>query len=238
MRLDKYLSGCGSWSRKEIKKQIKQGAVLVDGKKAESPQQQVQADSVITFHGQTMRYREFIYLMLHKPAGYVSATEDKKFPVVTQLVPEEYHHFEPFPVGRLDIDTEGLLFLTNDGAFAHQVTSPKKKLYKKYFARLDRPAAQEDVLVFAQGIALKEFTTQPAVLEIGENPTEVWISICEGKFHQVKRMCHFVGKEVLYLKRVSIGSVVLDPDLKKGEVRELTPEEYKTFFTATEKQEF
>lgn len=227
MRLDKYLAGCGSWSRKEIKKQIKQGAVFVDGKPAQDPQQQVESGSAVVLNGQPMQYREFIYLMLHKPEGYVSATEDKKLPFVTQLVPEEYRHFEPFPVGRLDIDTEGLLLLTNDGAFAHQITSPKKKLYKKYFARLDRPAEQKDIAVFEQGIELKDFTAQPAVLEIGQDPTEVFISVCEGKYHQVKRMCHFVGKEVLYLKRVSIGNVVLDADLKKGEMRELTEQEYK-----------
>jgi len=125
-------------------------------------------------------------------------------------------------VGRLDIDTEGLLILTNDGEYAHKMTSPKKEVYKRYFARLDKPAEDKDIEIFKNGIEFKEYTTKPAVLEITDNPYEVYVNICEGKFHQVKKMCAYVGKEVVYLKRVSIGDIVLDEELGLGEVKEIS----------------
>ena len=168
---------------------------------------------------------DFVYLMLNKPQGCVSAVYDKKYPVVTEFVPEEYAHFEVYPVGRLDIDTEGLLILTNDGQFAHEMTSPKKDVYKRYFAVLDKPMEEKDVEIFAGGMEFKEFTAKSAKLEITENPNEAYIEIAEGKFHQVKRMCERVGKTVTYLKRVAIGNLKLDKSLEKGEVRELTKDE-------------
>ena len=175
-------------------------------------------------------YREFVYLMLNKPKGYISATEDKHYKTVIDLVPDEYSHFNVFPVGRLDIDTEGLLILSNDGAFAHNMTSPKKNVYKKYFAKLNEPACEEDIEIFKAGMEFKEFRAKSALLEITKNPQEVYISICEGKFHQVKRMCERVGKTVEYLKRVSIGKLELDTSLQLGEIRELTEEEIELLF--------
>lgn len=225
MRIDKYISGCGYASRKEVKKLIKQGLVLIDGIVCKRPEEQVEGGSVVEVNGETLNYREFVYLMLNKPQGYVSAVYDKKYPVVTELVPEEYRHFDVYPVGRLDIDTEGLLILTNDGKFTHEITSPKKQVYKRYFARLDKPMEEADIETFKNGMEFKEFTAQSARLEICENPTEAYIEIAEGKFHQVKRMCERVGKEVVYLKRVAIGDVKLDKTLELGEIRELTGEE-------------
>lgn len=225
MRLDKYISGCGYASRKDVKKIMKQGLVTVDGIICKRPEEQVSETSVVCVDGEILHYREFVYLMLNKPQGYVSAVFDKKYPVVTELVDEEYAHFEVFPVGRLDIDTEGLLLLTNDGKFAHEMTSPKKNVYKRYFAVLDKDAEGGDAEEFAKGMVFKDFTAKSAKLEITDNPREVYIEIAEGKYHQVKRMCERVGKKVVFLKRVAIGGLKLDENLETGEVRELTQEE-------------
>ncbi|MFR1847263.1 pseudouridine synthase [Hominilimicola sp.] len=225
MRIDKYISGCGYASRKDVKKLIKQGLVFINGEVCKKPEEQTDENSIVEVDGERLIYREFVYLMLNKPQGCVSAVYDKKYPVVTEFVPEEYAHFEVYPVGRLDIDTEGLLILTNDGQFAHEMTSPKKDVYKRYFAVLDKPMEEKDVEIFAGGMEFKEFTAKSAKLEITENPNEVYIEIAEGKFHQVKRMCERVGKTVTYLKRVAIGNLKLDESLEKGEVRELTKDE-------------
>ena len=147
--------------------------------------------------------------------------------MVIDLVPEEWKHFQVFPVGRLDKDTEGLLLLTNDGQFDHALMSPKKKVMKRYYAELDRPAEEKDAEQFRAGMEFPEFTAQPAVLEITDDPRKVYIEIAEGKFHQVKRMCQRVGKVVTFLKRVKIGALALDETLQPGEIRELTPEEYR-----------
>lgn len=227
MRLDRFISNCGYASRSEAKKLIKQGIVSVDGKIAKSADMNVSEDAVVSVGQTKLRYRKYVYLMLNKPDGYVSATEDKKYPVVTELVGGEYSHFNVFPVGRLDIDTEGLLILTNDGSLAHELTSPSKNVYKRYFARLDKPAEASDIAEFKKGMEFKEFTAKPALLEITDNPNEVYIEIAEGKFHQVKRMCERVGKTVTYLKRVSIGDLKLDDTLELGEIRELTEDELK-----------
>lgn len=225
MRLDKYIAACGNESRKDVKKLIKQGLVTVDGIVCTKAELQVNEKSIVCVSGKEIYYRQFVYLMMNKPSGYVSAVFDKKYPVVTDLVGEEYAHFNVFPAGRLDIDTEGLLILTNDGQLAHEVTSPKKNVYKRYFARVDKPMNENDIKAFKQGMEFKEFTAKPAMLEITENPCEVYIEIAEGKFHQVKRMCERTGKNVIYLKRVGIGSLKLDANLKSGEVRELSDEE-------------
>lgn len=221
MRLDKFLSDSTDMSRKDIKQLIKKKSVTVNGGIITKPETQVEENDAVTVNGQAVLYRRFIYLMLNKPSGYVSATEDKKYPVVTDLVPKEYRHFDVFPAGRLDIDTEGLLILTNDGEFVHDITSPKKNVYKRYFARLDKPAGDEDISVFAEGMEFKDFTAKPARLEICVGGTEAYVEIAEGKFHQVKRMFERVGKTVLYLKRVSIGGLELPEDLAPGEVKEI-----------------
>lgn len=225
MRIDKYISGCGFASRNDVKKLIKQGLVTIDGKVCARPEEQAVETSVVEVGGERLVYRKFVYLMLNKPKGYVSAVRDKKYPVVTDLVPPEYNHFEVFPVGRLDINTEGLLLLTNDGKLSHALTSPNKDVYKRYFAVLNKPAEAADIEVFAAGMEFKEFTAKSARLEITDNPCEVYIEIAEGKFHQVKRMCERVGKSVTYLKRTAIGDLRLDENLETGQVRELTEDE-------------
>ena len=230
MRIDKYIANCGYASRKDVKKLIKQGAVTVNGEVCKKAEAQVDEGGIVCVNGERLVYREFVYLMLNKPQGYVSAVFDKKYPVVTDLVDEEYAHFEVFPVGRLDIDTEGFLILTNDGQFAHEMTSPKKNVYKRYFARVDKPMEENDIEEFAKGMEFKEFTAKSARLEITDNPCEVYIEIAEGKFHQVKRMCERVGKNVVYLKRVAIGNVGLDESLPLGGARELTPQELDTLY--------
>ena len=225
MRLDKFLSDSTDMSRKDIKQLIKKKAVTVNGEIITKPETQVGENDAVTVSGQTVSYRRFVYLLLNKPSGYVSATEDKKYPVVTDLVPEEYRHFDVFPAGRLDIDTEGLLILTNDGEFVHDITSPKKNVYKRYFARLDKPAEDTDISIFADGMEFKDFTAKPAKLEICDGNNEAYVEIAEGKFHQVKRMFERVGKTVVYLKRVSIGGLGLPDSLKLGEVKEIEYDE-------------
>ncbi|MDD4689840.1 MAG: pseudouridine synthase [Eubacteriales bacterium] len=225
-RLDKVLSNMGIGSRKEVKALVRAGEVSVDGKVVKDFGLQVDPyKSEIVVCGQLVEYREFIYLMLNKPAGFVSATEDKHMRTVAELVPPQYAHFEPFPVGRLDIDTEGLLVMTNDGQLAHRLLSPKYKVPKLYYAQINVEAEEEDIEAFAQGVVLDDgYKTMPAKLEI-PSKGEVLVTIHEGKFHQVKRMFESVGKEVIYLKRLSMGGLTLDEDLELGEIRELTPEE-------------
>ncbi len=227
MRLDKFFANAAGISRSEIKKLVKAGRISVNGVTSVKSDMKVdEIADIITFDGERIVWREFIYLMLNKPSGYVSATYDKKLPVVTELVPPEFAHFEAFPVGRLDIDTTGLLVLTNDGDFAHRVTSPKKHVYKTYKAYLDAPAEKSDIDVFASGMDLGDFVAQPAVLIIDEDdPKSVIVKICEGKFHQVKRMCEKVGKSVVQLERLSIGRLSLDTSLERGQIREMSDEE-------------
>ena len=232
MRLDKFIVSCGMATRSEVKKLVKQSRVTVDGITAVKSDEKIDENtSVVCLDGEQLNYREFIYLMLNKPSGYVSATYDAKLPTVIDLVPEEYLHFEPFPVGRLDIDTEGLLILTNDGKLAHELTSPKKHVYKTYYAELDADMEDADIEIFKNGIKLDEdFTTLPAELVITEDRKKVYISICEGKFHQVKRMCQKVGKNVAYLERVKMGGLELDGSLERGTVRELKDNEIQLIY--------
>ncbi len=225
MRLDKFLSESTSYSRKDARKLVRVGAVTVNGAVLRLPESQVAGTDEVRINGKPVSYRKFIYLMLNKPQGYLSATEDRSDPVVASLVPEELKHFKPFPVGRLDKDTEGLLLLTNDGRFDHEMTSPKKEVRKRYAARLDIPAVPEDIEAFRAGMEFKEFTAKPALLELTDDPLLVFIEISEGKFHQVKKMCERVGKNVTQLKRVAIGALKLDESLSPGDIRELTAEE-------------
>ena len=235
MRLDKFLSECTPLSRKEIKRIAKQGLITVNGHLATKGEVHVNENSdEIRVEGVLIEYKKYVYLMMNKPKGVVSATWDADKPYVTELVADDFWHFEVFPVGRLDIDTEGLLILTNDGELNHRMTSPKSKVYKKYFARLSEAAEEKDIYVFKNGIEFSDFTSKPAILEICENPKEVYISICEGKFHQVKRMCAYVGKNVEYLKRVSIGGLELDEDLQPGDYKRLSEEELKKVFNTSE----
>ena len=231
IRLDKFLSDATAYSRKDVRTLIKRKAVSVNGLPAKAPDMKIdETNDTVCINGKPVAYRKFIYLMLNKPQGYLSATEDDRDPVVTDLLPEELKHFAPFPVGRLDKDTEGLLLLTNDGQFDHELMSPRKNLIKRYYAELDAPAEKGDIELFASGMEFKEFTAKPAVLEIDPaDPRKVHVEISEGKYHQVKRMCERAGKNVLFLKRVAIGKLQLDTALPCGQIRELTAEELALF---------
>ena len=231
MRVDKLLSNVGVASRAELKKYCKQGLISVNGKVINNPGVQVDSESDdIRFNGEKILYREFVYIMLNKPDGYISATFDKYDPIVLDLIDQSYLVFEPFPVGRLDKDTEGLLVLTNDGQLAHRVLSPKKHVPKTYYAKIQGKVTEEDILAFEKGVILDDgYETMPSQLKIlkSDDMSEIELTIHEGKFHQVKRMFESVGKKVVYLKRLSMGKLKLDESLKLGEYRELTEEEVK-----------
>ena len=231
LRIDKILSNLGYGSRAELKVYCKKGMVKVNDKVISNPGTQVDTDvDKIEFNNEVVNYREFVYIMMNKPDGYLSATFDKRDPIVLDLIDSSYLAFEPFPVGRLDKDTEGLLVLTNDGQLAHRVLSPKKHVPKTYYAKIEGRVTEEDIKAFEQGVTLDDgYKTMPAqlkILESGEQ-SEIELTIHEGKFHQVKRMFESVGKKVVYLKRLSMGKLMLDENLGLGEYRELTDEEVK-----------
>ncbi len=228
IRLDKYLADMGAGTRTEVKKLIRQGQITVDGEVVKKPEMKVNpGENVITCLGKEMTYQEFEYFMLYKPAGVISAAEDKKETTVVDLI-EEKSRKDLFPVGRLDRDTEGLLLITNDGMLAHELLSPKKHVSKVYYARVKGCVNETDIRAFLEGVDIGEkLPTMPAkltILHAGEE-SEITLEIQEGKFHQVKRMFEAVGKEVVYLKRLSMGSLVLDQTLKAGEYRRLSKKE-------------
>lgn len=224
MRLDKFLTQAAELTRSEAKQRIKKGSVTVNGEIVKKAEVKVSPEDTVCLDGREIIYEQYRYLMLHKPAGVISATEDAADRTVLDLIAEGKKGL--FPVGRLDKDTEGLLLLTNDGALAHDLLSPKKHVDKKYFAILDGPVGQKEQELFSQGLDIgDEKKTLPARLELTEKPNEVFITVQEGRFHQVKRMAQAVGRNVTYLKRVSMGALVLDPNLKKGEYRPLSGQE-------------
>ncbi len=229
MRLDKFLADCGLGTRTEVKKMIRSGVVSVNGKPIAKADIHISPETdTVTAFGQEVEYREFIYLMLNKPQGYISATRDGRTPTVMALVPDEYLHFEPFPVGRLDIDTEGLLLLTNDGDLAHRLLAPKKHIPKTYLAQVEKAVTEKDIDAFSQGVILDDgYKTMPAELKTVSSEEDFWaeIVINEGKFHQVKRMFESIGNKVLYLKRIKMNNLCLDETLPLGEIRELTEDE-------------
>ncbi len=230
-RLDKLLVSTGRWSRSEAKRLVREGRVLADGRVAASAEAKYDPEAVaLCVDGEPLQVRKYVYVMLHKPAGVLSATEDGRGETVLDLLPEEYKKRGLFPVGRLDKDTEGLLLLTDDGALAHALLSPKKHVDKVYFARVEGRLTADDCAAFAAGMTLGDgLSCLPAELEIlsaGER-SEALVTLREGKFHQVKRMLAARGTPVTYLKRLSMGALALDESLAPGEWRELTAEELK-----------
>lgn len=243
MRLDKYLAQMGAGTRSEIKKAIRAGRVTVNGVKASDPAAHVrtagtgerkkagdtpmpepEADEVC-LDGVRIAYEQYVYYMMNKPAGVISATEDPGQRTVLDLMDGQLRK-GLFPVGRLDRDTEGLLLITNDGELAHRLLSPKHHVDKVYFARLDGPVGEAERRMFAEGLKVDEtLTAMPALLEIPEAADEVKVTIREGKYHQIKRMFEAVGREVLYLKRLSMGPLALDESLPAGAYRRLTEQE-------------
>lgn len=244
MRLDKFLANSGIGTRKEVKIILKKGKITVNEKIVKDAK--IQIDEIkdnVKIEGEKITYKPFVYIMMNKPRGVISATEDGKHKTVIDLLCEKYKNYKVFPVGRLDIDTEGLLLLTNDGVLAHNLLSPKKHVDKKYYVELKEPLTIEKKKILENGIKLEEnFVTKKAKIEIIDKDkvkdknknidiininkaNSVFITISEGKFHQVKRMFKFVENEVLYLKRVKMGKLLLPEDLKLGEYRELSEEE-------------
>lgn len=230
-RLDKLLAGTGKWSRREVKALVRQGLVRVDGRLAASAEDKLDpAAAIITVAGETISLCRFTYVMLHKSAGVLTATEDRKQPTVLDLLPPELRRIGLAPVGRLDKDTEGLLLLTNDGELAHRLLSPKYHVEKRYFARVDGELSAADAEAFARGMTLGDgLECLPAGLEV--LPDRVCIvTLREGKFHQVKRMLAARGAPVLYLKRLSMGPLTLDDSLAAGAYRLLRAEEISALY--------
>jgi len=228
MRLDKYLADMGVGTRTEVKKMIHQGKVEVDGAVVKMPEMKIETDrQTISCNGSLLSYSHFEYYMLNKPAGVISATTDAKDKTVLDLITEKKRK-DLFPVGRLDKDTEGLLLITNDGDMAHRLLSPKQHVDKVYYAKIEGQVTEKDVCLFAEGLSIGNGEqAKPAKLEILVTDTisEILLTIQEGKFHQVKRMFEAVGKRVVYLKRLSMGTLVLDEQLAPGQYRPLTKEE-------------
>ena len=230
-RLDKFLADAGIGTRSEVKNMIRKKSVTVNGVPAKGPEQKIdETGDVIAVNGKSIAHRGLVYYLLHKPAGYVSATKDNLFPTVMELVPKGD---DLFPVGRLDKDTEGLLLITNDGELAHRLLSPRRHVDKTYLAILDQSAEDDDIEKFEAGVDIGDGDlTLPAKLQILPD-NQALLTIHEGRFHQVKRMFHAVGKEVVYLKRLSMGPISLPEDLEKGKYRELLKDEVNLLRLAT-----
>lgn len=226
-RLDKLLASTGRWSRREVKQLVREGRVLVDGVPASRAEEKADpAVSRILVDGEEAVIRKYTYVMLNKPAGVLSATEDPRQETVLDLLSPELRRQGLFPVGRLDKDSEGLLLLTNDGDLAHRLLSPKRHVDKVYYIRTDRPLGEEDRAAFSRGIILEDGTAcLPAGLTLLGNGDEALVTLHEGKFHQIKRMIASRGAAVCQLKRLSMGTLVLDESLGKGKYRLLTGEE-------------
>ena len=239
-RLDKIIASTGKWSRREAKELIRQGRVLVDGVPARSAEERADPETAaVTVNGEVLEYRRYTWVMLNKPAGCLSATEDGRGQTVLDLLPADLRRQELFPVGRLDKDTEGLLLLTNEGGLAHALLSPKRHVDKVYYTRVTGRLTEADCQAFAGGLTLADgLVCLPAGLEIlsaGEE-SEAYVTLREGKFHQVKRMLACLGKPVAYLERIRMGPLALDRDLPRGAFRFLTEnelEELRRFYNPT-----
>lgn len=228
-RLDKVLGNTGYGTRKEAKALVKSGEVKVNGNLVKDSAMHIDPENdYIEVSGEKLLYRKYVYIMLNKPQGVISATEDDRDETVVDLLEPELAVFNPAPVGRLDKDTEGLLLLTNDGDLNHRLLSPKKHVPKKYYAKISGIVTEEDVVKFAEGVVLDDgYKTMPAELKIlkSDSISEIEVILHEGKFHQVKRMFESVDKKVVYLKRTEMGPLKLDENLELGEYRELTDNE-------------
>ncbi|QTQ07472.1 rRNA pseudouridine synthase [Macrococcoides canis] len=228
MRLDKFLGNHGFGTRKEVKLLVKRGAVKVNDVLVKKADIKLMPDKdTVTVYDEAVTYEPFVYIMLNKPAGYISSTKDYKDETVLELI-DGFDHYDLHPVGRLDKDTEGLLILTNDGQFSHDVLSPKKHVDKTYYARVEGYVTDETVALFKSGVTLDDgYEAMPADLQIvsAGDISEIELIIQEGKFHQVKRMFKAVGMTVIYLKRIQMGGLPLDESLKPGAYRKLTLEE-------------
>lgn len=240
MRLDKLLAHKGFGSRKDVKALIKKKKVIINDQIVKDSSFQVNPEKdILKVNNEMVHYREYIYVMLNKPSGYVSATADDRDKTVIDLLPSSYQLFDPFPVGRLDKDTEGLLLITNDGKLGHHLTSPKKAVEKTYFAEVRGDISEEDIETFRNGVQLDDgYICKPAVLNVlrAASMSHVHVTITEGKFHQVKRMFEATGNKVIYLKRIQMGNLLLDNNLDTGDFRELSGPEVENLITLTQKK--
>lgn len=231
-RIDKVIASQSLLSRKEVHRLIWTGKVFADGKQVNKIDLKIDPEKTqLTVDGRELKYKKYVYIMLNKPKGCVSASTDSEQKTVIDLIPDELRRVGLAPVGRLDKDTTGLLIITDDGDFSHRVTSPRKKIFKKYIAMLDVSPSEEELDVLRNGVVIdggEECLPCRANL-VNDEDHVMEISICEGKYHQVKRMAAAIGKKVLALKRVSIDSLRLDEALEEGECRELTQEEIDIF---------
>ena len=238
MRLDRWLTTLGMGSRSEVQRLIRSGAVAVAGETVRDPGMDCATEvTPLRVRGESVDGRTVRHVMLHKPEGLLTAARDRKQPTVMDMLPEAYAAMGCMPVGRLDKDTTGLLLLTTDGELNHRLLSPKRHVWKTYEAEVDGPLRGEDVSAFAQGLRLSDFTARPARLEIMPPGNVGRVTVCEGKFHQVKRMFLACGRTVTHLKRLAFGGVRLDETLAPGQWRELTAQEMKTLRAAAEGNE-
>ncbi|WP_068267691.1 pseudouridine synthase [Caviibacter abscessus] len=227
MRIDKFLANSGVGTRSNVRLLIKSGVVSVNDKFIKSPDYNVvENEDNIKVNGKNILYRPFVYIMLNKPKGYLSATNDKKMKTVVDLLNNDFSTYKVFPIGRLDIDTEGLLILTNDGDLSHNLLSPKKHVKKKYYVETQKEITNYQIESIQNGVNIGDYITKDdAYIEL-INKNSCYLTITEGKFHQVKKMFQAVSNEVIYLKRVMMNNLYLDETLKVGEYKELTNEEF------------
>ncbi len=232
MRIDKFVSEQAGVSRSDAKTLIKKGQIIVDGKPVKSADMQIDPDrNIITVSGKEISYRQFMYIMFNKPDGVICATRDGLSSTVLELLPPEFIRKGLFPAGRLDKDTEGFVFITDDGALAHKMLAPKSHIEKEYVVTLEAPAKEGYTELFASGMTIDgDEKCLPAKLIMTENPFVVHLILHEGKYHQVKRMMQAAGNRVVHLKRIRMGGIILDPDLEPGESREITKEEIDRLF--------
>lgn len=235
MRIDKLLSDMGLYTRRETAKLVKQKAVTLDGKPVSSPSLHLDPDKqTLCIHGQPVRYQRFFYLMLNKPEGYVSSTDDPGAPTVLELLPEQHQRLGLFPCGRLDRNTVGLLLLTNDGETAHRLLSPKHHVAKDYAFRMKFPVSETDRCALEAGVELETgYRTLPCRVRLS-SPTEGVITLTEGKYHQIKLMAKAVHNQIVFLERIRFGPLTLDPALERGAWRELRPEEIQALCGETD----
>ena len=227
MRLDKYITSTGILSRSECGKAARAGRILLNGSAVKSAAVQIDPDKdTVLLDGTPILYRRFTYVMLHKPDGYVSATEDGKDPTVLTLLPKELQKLSLFPCGRLDKHTTGLMLLTDDGDTAHRLLSPRRHVAKRYAFRCKFPLTHEECARFRDGLVLEDgYETKPADIELNEDMKSGIITLVEGKYHQIKRMLEALHNQITYLERISFGPLTLPADMERGEWRELSPEE-------------
>lgn len=234
MRIDKFISESGVASRKEAARAAKSGGVVVDGAAVKDLSAHIDPEKARVFYlGREIVYRKFTYVMLNKPEGYVSATEDSRLPCVVELLPDELKKQELFPVGRLDRDTVGLMVLTNNGGLAHSLLSPKHHVEKEYFFRAAEPLASGAEELFHEGVTLADgYECKSATLKLSADRTEGFITLTEGKYHQIKRMIASFDNKVIYLERVRFSDIALDAELARGEWRFLTENEISSLEAA------